>query len=163
VLTVQSRCSLGVAISSPPIVQILNNIKAPYNVSTPTASLALRALSPAGLSQFYKNISTLKENRSWLTEQLLSPQFKKLGILGILGKPHANFLLVQIGSKEELGREPDNKRSEGIYKWMAEKDQVVVRFRGNELGCKGCLRVTVGTREECESVVEKLRAGLERD
>jgi len=83
--------------------------------------------------------------------------------MGILGKPHANFLLVQIGSKEEQGREPDNERSEKIYKWMAEKDQVVVRFRGNELGCKGCLRVTVGTREECESVVEKLRQGLERD
>lgn len=34
-----------------------------------------------------------------------------------------------------------------IYKHMAENG-VIVRFRGNELHCKDCLRVTVGTPEE---------------
>ncbi|GAA5994016.1 hypothetical protein JCM5350_001610 [Sporobolomyces pararoseus] len=153
---------LGVAISSPPLVQILNNIKAPYNVSTPTASLALRALSPSGLSKFYENIATLKENRTWLAEKLLTPQMQQLGVVQILGKPHANFLLVQIGNKQEVGK-PDNERSERLYKYMAEQDKVVVRFRGKELGCEGCLRVTVGSREECERVVERLKAGLERE
>ncbi|GAA5838592.1 hypothetical protein JCM3766R1_006022 [Sporobolomyces carnicolor] len=153
---------LGVAISSPPLVQILNNIKAPYNVSTPTASLALRALSPDGLSKFYSNIKILKENRSWLTEQFLAPSMKQLGVIGILGKPHANFLLVQIGNKERVDV-PDNERSERLYKHMAEEDKVVVRFRGKELGCEGCLRVTVGSRAECERVVERLTAGLQRE
>jgi histidinol-phosphate aminotransferase len=83
-------------------------------------------------------------------------------VIGILGKPHANFLLVQIGNKEEVDR-PDNFRSEKLYKYMAEQDKVVVRFRGKELGCEGCLRVTVGSREECERVVERLTAGLKRD
>ena len=50
----------------------------------------------------------------------------------------------------------DNKRAEKCYKFMAESDKVVVRFRGNEIGCEGCLRVTVGTMEECVEVVERL-------
>ncbi|GAA5929395.1 histidinol-phosphate transaminase [Sporobolomyces koalae] len=153
---------LGVAISSPPLVQILNNIKAPYNISTPTASLALRALSEQGLSQFYENIKTLKQNRDWLAQQFLTPEFKQLGLIGILGKPHANFLLVQIGNKGAIDT-PDNVRSEKLYKHMAEQDKVVVRFRGKELGCEGCLRVTVGTRAECERLVERIRQGLERE
>ena len=33
---------------------------------------------------------------------------------------------------------------------------VVVRFRGNELHCKDCLRVTVGTVEENERMLELL-------
>ncbi|CAL1708908.1 unnamed protein product [Somion occarium] len=37
---------LGIAIAHPALIQILMNTKAPYNISTPTASLALSALSP---------------------------------------------------------------------------------------------------------------------
>jgi len=44
---------------------------------------------------------------------------------------------------------------------MAERDRVVVRFRGNEVGCEACLRITVGTRDECERVVERLRELLQ--
>ncbi|GAA5977930.1 hypothetical protein JCM11641_004336 [Rhodosporidiobolus odoratus] len=147
---------LGIAISSPAIIQVLNNIKAPYNISTPTASLALRALSPSGLSLFRQNISTLNDNRDWLREAVL----KVPGVRGILGAGHANFLMVQIGNKE--GNGPDNERAKKAYLHLAETDKVVVRFRGNEMGCEACLRVTVGTREECERVVERLKEFLER-
>ncbi|KAF8755597.1 Histidinol-phosphate aminotransferase [Rhizoctonia solani] len=41
---------LGVAIAQPPLIQILTNTKAPYNISTPSASLALAALSPDGIA-----------------------------------------------------------------------------------------------------------------
>lgn len=42
-----------------------------------------------------------------------------------------------------------------IYKRMADNG-VVVRFRGNELHCKDCLRVTVGTVEENNRMLELL-------
>lgn len=77
-------------------------------------------------------------------------------VLQVLGAGNANFLLAQIGTAGK----PDNVRAEKIYKHMAEKDQVVVRFRGNEVGCEGCLRITVGTAEECTVVLEKLAALL---
>jgi histidinol-phosphate aminotransferase len=153
--------SLGIAITSPALAQILNNIKAPYSVSTPTAFLASRALSPSGLSLFKQNISTLVANRSTLATDLLALKNEKgrAGVVQILGGGHANFLVVQIGNKDG---EADNDLAKKAYLYLAETDKVVVRFRGNEVGCIACLRITVGTREECDRVVERLRTFLEK-
>ena len=57
---------------------------------------------------------------------------------------------------------PDNVRSEKVYKELAEKEGVVVRFRGKEYGCEGCLRITVGTEEENGVLLEKLKLTLVR-
>jgi histidinol-phosphate aminotransferase len=126
----------------------LNNIKAPYNISTPTAALAMRALSPAGLTLLRANIAELNANRTYLHAELL----KLPSILRILGAGDANFLLAQIGTNGE----PDNVKAQAVYTKMATVEKVVVRFRGNESGCEGCIRITVGTKEECETVIEKL-------
>lgn len=134
------------------MIQILNNIKAPYNISTPTAALALRALSSEGLALLATKITTLKANHASLHAALLTLP----NVLQILGSGNANFLLAQIGTNGI----PDNRKAERIYKAMAEKEKVVVRFRGNEVGCEGCLRITVGTSEECEVVINKLRVAL---
>ncbi|KAK4702166.1 histidinol-phosphate aminotransferase, partial [Phenoliferia sp. Uapishka_3] len=139
---------LGIAYSTPALIRVLNAVKAPYNISTPTAALALRALSPSGLTLFRKNIATLNTNRSILQKALLEIP----DVLRILGAGDANFLVVQIGR----GGKPDNKRAKEVYTRMATDEKVVVRFRGNEHGCEACLRITVGTLEECERVVEKL-------
>lgn len=145
------HCSLGLAISTPELIQILNNVKAPYNVSTPTANLAMRALSPQGLSQFRANIATLIASRDYLERALLQLP----GVIRTLGHNDANFLLVQIGSATAPDQ-PDNERAKRVYKTMAEDDKVVVRFRGHEHGCEACLRVTIGTKEECDAVIEKM-------
>lgn len=148
--------SLGIAITSPALAQILNNIKAPYNISTPTASLALRALSPSGLNLFQQNISTLLTNRAQLASDLLEI---KPGVVQLLGAGHANFLVVQIGDKDGKA---DNELAKKAYLHLAETDKVVVRFRGNEVGCNACVRITVGTKEECDRVVERLRTFLQK-
>lgn len=43
-----------------------------------------------------------------------------------------------------------------VYKTMAD-DGVVVRYRGKELHCKDCLRITVGTPEENKVLLKKLQ------
>ena len=43
---------------------------------------------------------------------------------------------------------------------MAEQRGVVVRFRGKELGCEGCLRITVGTEDEVDRFLEETAAVL---
>ena len=58
---------------------------------------------------------------------------------------------------------PDNTRSEAVYKELAEREGVVVRFRGREYGCKGCLRITVGSEEENGVLIRKLGEVLERE
>jgi histidinol-phosphate aminotransferase len=141
---------LGYLLAPPPLVQILTNTKAPYNISVPTASLGASAFSPSGLKCMSSNSSTLNANRSILISSLSEIK----GVGRILGSNHANFVLVEI--LDEEGR-VSNKQANEVYKTMAESRGVVVRFRGSEKGCEGCLRITVGTEEECMMAVKQLR------
>jgi len=122
----------------------------PPNISVPTASLGASAFSPSGLKCMSSNSSTLNANRSILISSLSEIK----GVGRILGSNHANFVLVEI--LDEEGR-VSNKQANEVYKTMAESRGVVVRFRGSEKGCEGCLRITVGTEEECMMAVKQLR------
>ncbi|KAG9088775.1 histidinol-phosphate transaminase [Ceratobasidium sp. UAMH 11750] len=147
---------LGIALAQPPLIQILTNPKAPYNISTPSASLALAALSPEGIATMRSKIAILNSNRVELLRGL--SKLAPLGVGRIIGGNHANFVLAPILSK--YGGEPDNTRSSVAYKRLAEELGVVVRFRGNEYGCNGCLRITVGSEEEVKAVLERLEKVL---
>lgn len=141
---------LGYLLASPELIQILTNAKAPYNVSLPTASLALASVSESGLAVMKKNTATLVANRTALIDGLL-----KLPAIGrVPGGNHANFVLAEVLDKP--GGKPDNARANAIYKEMAENRGVVVRFRGNEPGCLACLRITVGTEEENATALARL-------
>jgi len=140
--------SLGYLLAPPPLIQILTNTKAPYNISLPTASLALAAVSDEGLANMSAAVSTLNANR----DELIAGLSKLPSIGRILGGNEANFVLVEILDDGS----PSNEKATRIYKTMAESRGVVVRYRGNENGCLGCLRVTVGTAEECAMAIERI-------
>jgi histidinol-phosphate aminotransferase len=141
---------LGYLLAPPPLIQILTNTKAPYNISLPTASLASQAVSSAGLESMASAVQTLNKNRDTLIAGL-----KEIpGIGAILGGNHANFVMAQVVDKDG---KPSNERAVKAYKTMAEQRGVVVRYRGGEIGCEGCLRVTVGTEEEVETALTQLR------
>ncbi|KAL9936491.1 hypothetical protein V8E36_004559 [Tilletia maclaganii] len=147
---------LGIAYAHPDLIQIMNNTKAPYNISVPTAYLGSRALTDEGLDIMRTNVRTLIENRAWLISAL---QSQCAGVGEVLGANDANFVLIQVleegeGGAGGGGRKTDSKRAGWVYKKMAEEQGLVVRNRASELGCAGCLRITVGTREECERCVE---------
>ena len=135
-------------------MQILTNAKSPYNVSGPTASLAASALSPPGLKVMHDVVASLNYNRSTMIDQLR----KINGVGRILGGNSANFVLAEILDKN--GR-PSNERATMVYKTMAESRGVVVRFRGMEKGCEGCLRITVGSSKECQTAVQILEELLQ--
>jgi len=149
---------LGLGLASPELVQILSNTKAPYNVSAPTAALALRALAPESLAGVGSKVQLLVQGRQWLVTTL--EELRQQGDLGNrVGGLDANFVMFPI-LKRGTGK-PDNVRAEKVYQKMAETEGVVVRFRGREIGCEGCLRFTIGTDEENRICVEKLRKVLE--
>ncbi|KAG6843791.1 hypothetical protein H0H87_000442 [Tephrocybe sp. NHM501043] len=143
---------LGIALAQPPIIQVLTNTKAPYNVSTPTATLALSALSPQSLARTQKKIGDLLKGRADLLAGLAS--LRDLGVGPVIGGNNANFVLVPILSRG-VGT-PDSKRAQNVYKALAEENGVVVRYRGSEMGCEGALRITVGSEEENRVVIRKL-------
>jgi histidinol-phosphate aminotransferase len=152
-------CRLGIAIAQPPLIQILTNTKAPYNVSLPTALLGLSALSPIAISSMRTKVATLTLSRVALLRSLVA--LAPLGLGKAIGGNDANFVLVPVLAKDGGGN-PDNERSQRVYKAMAEESGVVVRFRGRERGCEGCLRITVGTEEENKTLITKLSEILSR-
>jgi histidinol-phosphate aminotransferase len=149
---------LGAAFTSPEIAILLNNMKAPYNISSPTSVIAQAALSP-------KNIAIMHEKRERIIAQrdrLLRELPKIPGVGRFLGGQASNFLLVEILDKPASdGGKPDNITALATYEALAEKRGVVVRFRGKEYGCEGALRVTVGTEEEVTRFLNELRVVLQ--
>ncbi len=145
---------LGAAFTSPGISALLNNLKAPYNISSPTSALANVALAP-------ENLKVMRDNRAKILLQrnrLLDELPKIPGIGSFLGGSYANFLLVEIlDSPREKGGKPNNEIALGVYKRLAENKGVVVRFRGKEHGCNGCLRITVGTEKEVDRFLAEIR------
>jgi len=144
---------LGIAIAHPALIHVLNNAKAPYNISTPTAHLALRALSPESLRLKDDKVLMLNASRVKLLQALST-----IPAIGApIGANEANFVMVPVLDKN--GKKSTD-RALVVYKTLAEEKGVVVRFRGKELGCEACLRITIGTGEENEKVIEELKGLL---
>ena len=79
------------------------------------------------------------------------------GIGKFLGGSASNFLLVEVlDAPADKGGKPSNEIALGVYESLAEDKGVVVRFRGKEHGCLGCLRITVGTESEVTRFLESL-------
>ncbi len=166
---------LGVAITSPPIARLLNSLKAPYNVSSPTSTLATAAFSPENLAVMKKYRAAILAQRDRLLQEL--PRIPGIG--RFRGGLDANFLLFELldspapspntfisnkntnGDQAKHSPKPSNEVALAVYKTLAEKKGVVVRFRGKEYGCEGCLRATVGTEEEVTRFLQEIRGVLE--
>jgi histidinol-phosphate aminotransferase len=146
---------LGAAFASPEVARLLNALKAPYNVSSPTAVIASYALDPErGLKVMREKMAKIAAQRDRLLEEL--PKIPGVGRLR--GGKESNFLLYEM--LDTQGK-PDNVTALAVYEQLAEEKGVVVRFRGKEHGCEGCLRITVGTEEEVGRFLEALRRTLE--
>jgi len=131
----------------------MNATKAPYNIASTTSRIAQEALQPKGLEILENHISVMVKERTRLLEA-----FKSIPSLGrVLGTNDANFVLVEVLNKEG---KPCNDRAFNVYSDMAKNRGLVVRFRGTEIGCEGCLRITVGTPEENDIVIKRLTEQL---
>ena len=148
---------LGVAFTSPEIARLLNSLKAPYNISSPTSALACAALRP-------ENLAVMREHRDKILKQrdrLVAELPKVDGIGRFLGGMESNFLLVQILDRpQDQGGKPSNSTALAVYENLAENKGVVVRYRGKEMGCEGCLRITVGTEKEVDRFLEETASVL---
>lgn len=144
---------LGAAFTSPPIARLLNSLKAPYNISSPTSALASYAVSDRGLKVMRANRANLLQQR----DRLISELPKIPGVGRLRGGTESNFLLYEM---LDVAGNPDNTTAQSVYEKLAETRGVVVRFRGKEHGCMGCLRITVGTEAEVTRFLESLRTTL---
>ncbi|KAJ2158329.1 histidinol-phosphate transaminase [Coemansia sp. RSA 552] len=145
---------LGVGIGSAELVSYLNNAKAPYNVSTLSLSVAKTALSDESVAKMHSVAAKIRTQR----DEFLIPELKRLPHVGaILGGNDANFVLCRF---VDSSGNASNDIAKSIYTEMAQNRGLVVRYRGSDYGCEGCLRITVGTPDENKAVISTLRSLL---
>jgi histidinol-phosphate aminotransferase len=128
---------IGMAFAAPEIIEVMNKIKPPYNVSEVTQTLAAEALSKT--EEINKQIRETVQQREWLKQELAQFSFVQKNY-----PSDANFLLVKM----------DNPKT--VYNHLSSKG-IVVRDRSSVSGCEGCLRITVGTSSENRLLISALQ------
>lgn len=129
---------LGFAIGADDVIQLMNNVKAPYNVNKLTSEVAINALK--NIDVLNQNIKVILDQRDVVKESLEGLQF-----VTKVYPSDANFLLFRV-----------EKYAYEMYKLMA-NNGVITRYRGSEPNCAECLRVTIGTKEENEAFLKELQ------
>jgi histidinol-phosphate aminotransferase len=129
---------LGMAFAGLPIINYLNKVKYPYNINLSTQQLALEALE--GINTVNNWVKVTVEQRDWLAEKLVTLTFTET-----IYPSDANFILVKV------------KGAVAIYNYLAAKG-IIVRDRSRVILCDDCLRITVGTPEENQQLINELKA-----
>ena len=127
---------LGICIASEEIIDILNKIKPPYNINSLTQERAISALEDWDTTQ--RQITQLIAERKGLFAQL-----EKISFVEKVYPSDANFLLVRVDDA--------NKRYAQLI-----QNNIVVRNRSKQVGCENCLRLSVGTPQENQILIETL-------
>jgi len=125
---------IGIAYSNSLIVDLLNKIKPPYNVSGLNQAAALQALEDEKMYQEQKKL--LISERDRVAKRLLENSIVKK-----VYPSDANFLLVKVTDADKL-------YSELITR------QIIIRNRNNVV--KNCIRITIGNPEENERLLTVL-------
>jgi histidinol-phosphate aminotransferase len=126
---------IGIAISNREVLQYFNRIKPPYNISTINQEAALLKLSDG--NDFRKQVLQIKKERERLKAELLN-----LSITEKIFHSDANFLLIKV------------KDANFIYNYLV-NNNIIVRNRSSMVN--NCLRITVGTIEENNKLIETLK------
>ncbi|WP_185870676.1 histidinol-phosphate transaminase [Blattabacterium cuenoti] len=134
---------IGIAITSEEIIQWMNKIKYPYNVSQISQKIAIQALDNKDL--FFYHLKNILSERKYMEESL-----KKISIIERVYPSSSNFLLVKI-----------TKYSKNLYRYLIENN-IIVRDRSKIILCNECLRITVGTHEENEYLIKKIKKYSEK-
>lgn len=128
---------VGLAFGSEKIIEFFNKVKPPYNISEIVQERILGALENG--EEVEKTIREIIGEREKMIESL-----SKISSITKIFPTDANFVLVRA------------KDADSIYRFLLE-EKIVVRNRSNIKLCENCLRITIGTPEENEILLQALR------
>jgi histidinol-phosphate aminotransferase len=128
---------VGMAFASEEIIEVMNKVKPPYNINEASQQLALQALQNTDLVNLW--IKELLAERDKLVLKLKDFDF----VLDIYPSD-ANFILVKTTD------------AKGIYNFLVGYG-IIVRDRSKVELCQGSLRITVGTPDENQKLLETLQ------
>lgn len=117
---------LGMAFAAEPVAELFGRVKYPYNLNVLTQQTAARQLK-AGIGS---RVELIRRERGRVAEALAAA-----ACIERVYPSQANFLLVRTADADRL------------YEALI-RAGVIVRNRSRVAGCEGCLRITIGTSEE---------------
>ena len=126
---------IGIGYASNDIIQLLNSIKMPYNISELNETAAIEALENREVFETNKKI-IIEEKKKLIQE------FKKLNTIKKIYPSDANFLLVEVEDANET------------YEKLV-KQKVITRNRNSLV--KNSIRITVGATDENEKLIKVLK------
>lgn len=127
---------LGMAFGSQEVIAVLNKIKPPYNINQATQNIAIEALG--NIDQVNEWIKLVVVEREKLSQAL-----KQIAQVYHVTPSDANFILVKLDEPRLL------------YNYLVSKG-IIVRDRSKVELCEGSLRLTVGTPEENQTLLETI-------
>ena len=128
---------LGMAFASEEVIALFNKVKYPYNVNLLTQEKALALLNEfTAIDGWLAQIRREREH--------VLPALAELPIVLKVFPTDANFVLVKVTEADR------------IYRYLIDKG-IVVRNRNRVKLCSGCLRITIGTRQENNELLGALR------
>lgn len=125
---------LGIAYANERIISVMGMVKYPYNIGQATQEAALKALENPVDAQVAEIISQ---------RAVLAGKLARSKAVRKVWPSDANFLLVEVDDADAL------------YTHLV-ADGIIVRNRSRVKGCAGCLRITVGLKEENDKLLESL-------
>lgn len=132
---------IGWGYGPAPVIDALNRIRAPFNVTTAGQAAAIAAL---GDQDFVEK--SRAHNSKWRT--WLAGRIERLGNAGLRAVPsEANFLLILFEGKLS---------AEAAYEGLMERGFITRWLPGQQL--PHALRITIGTEEETRGVADALEA-----
>ena len=128
---------LGMAFANADIIRLFNKVKYPYNVNSLTQEYALKLLAePEKVERW---VAQIKRERLHLL-----PALAELPLCQQLYPTAANFVLIRVSDADR------------IYRYLVERG-IVVRNRSRVELCGNCLRITIGTPQENNTLLGALR------
>lgn len=125
---------VGMAFAQKEILNYMNKVKPPYNISIINQNKVYEALQK--LDDFNTNLNEILEQRTALESKLLQFSFVKK-----IYPSDANFLLLEV---EEADR---------LYQYLVDQ-KIIIRNRNKVVA--NCVRITVGNADENKKLLEAL-------
>jgi len=129
---------LGWCYAPAPVVDVLSRVRGPFNVNAAAMAAGIAALAQKGWVE-----QSVAHNTEWRGKVAAA-----LEAAGIKVWPsEGNFVLADFGTAAKAKAADDALKARGL----------IVRAMGG-YGLPACLRITIGTAEECTMVIEALTA-----
>ena len=129
---------LGMAFAHSEIIDLMNKVKAPYNINSLTQKEILKRLEEQGLIQ--QQVHRIK-----LEKKQLLLEFESISFIEKVFPSDANFFLVRMDDSTQRYNELIGRG-------------IVVRDSSKNLNCANTLRITVGTPDENNALIIALRS-----